>query len=152
MTSLRRNPSSTSSSVLRASSRLKSRVLALLEGALEASEMSQVQVAEALGIKKAAVNNTLNGSGNITVETLALYLGAMGFEADLFAVHEGEVLTSMRERRAPRVVELTMRDRDRTNTVRTITIGNHRPDGNLDSSSGWPGVHAAVIRYGDANG
>ena len=88
--------------------------------------MSQVEVADKLGIKRAAINNTLNGTGNITIETLALYLGAMGYEADLVAATEGEILASMRERRSPRLEVLTTRDRDWQNRASVLPIDSNR--------------------------
>lgn len=78
--------------------------------------MTQVQLADRLGIRKAAVSNVLRGNGNVTAATLAEYLHAMGYEADLTVVAEGEILASMREHRAPRVQIVTRRDQDRLNS------------------------------------
>ncbi|MFJ3381942.1 helix-turn-helix domain-containing protein [Curtobacterium sp. NPDC090217] len=117
---LRSTPVGGSDSLLSAA-RLKSRILAILEAALERSELTQVQLADRLGVRKAAVNNVLRGNGNVTVSTLAEYLYALGYEADVTVVMEGEIIASMRERRAPRLEAITLRDLDRANgTVHRI--------------------------------
>ncbi|MDQ0574302.1 helix-turn-helix domain-containing protein [Agromyces albus] len=80
---------------------------------MEASGRTQTEVAEYLGVRKSAVSQVMNGSGNVTLDTLAEYLSAMGYEADITAVEQGETLRSMRERRSPRIAAITLRDHDR---------------------------------------
>ncbi|MFT3798105.1 helix-turn-helix domain-containing protein [Microbacterium sp.] len=98
--------------VLRADSRLRLRALALIHGAMGASHVSKAELARRLGVGRSAVNSTLKGNGNVTLRTLSEYVGVLGFELDLLPTRMGEVAVSIRERRAPRVAELTLRDRD----------------------------------------
>lgn len=101
-----------SSDVLRAGSRLRLRAQGLLSGAMAASGISKTELAKRLGVRKSAVGEALKGNGNFHLQTLAEYLGVMGFELELVPMKAGEALLSMRERRAPEVVPLTLRDHD----------------------------------------
>jgi len=99
--------------VLDAAARLRGRILALMHGAAEKSGCTQQMIADALGVRRGAVNQVFNGRGNITVNTFAEYLGAMGLEADVVLVPLGEISTAMRERRQPEWVAVTRSDSDR---------------------------------------
>ncbi|BDD73559.1 helix-turn-helix domain-containing protein [Streptomyces violaceoruber] len=75
---------------LLAATRLRRETLRILHKALEASGLTQSQLAERLRIRKSAVNQVFRGDGNLRVNTLAQYLSAMGFELDIRAVEAGE--------------------------------------------------------------
>ncbi|MFD0457492.1 helix-turn-helix domain-containing protein [Streptomyces violaceoruber] len=74
---------------LLAATRLRRETLRILHKALEASGLTQSQLAERLRIRKSAVNQVFRGDGNLRVNTLAQYLSAMGFELDIRAVEAG---------------------------------------------------------------
>ena len=112
--------------VLRAGSRIRHRALALIEGAMEATRTSNSHLAALLGVGRSAVGQTLKGNGNLTLQTLAEYLGVMGFEVELVPVRKGEISLSMRERRAPRVASITLRDADWTGKQGVHTIPERR--------------------------
>ncbi|WP_143049272.1 hypothetical protein [Microbacterium sp. LCT-H2] len=99
-------------SVLLAASRLRLRALALIDGAMRASNVQKATLAARLGVRRSAVQHTLSGSGNVTLQTLAEYLGVLDLEVELVPVYRGEVSASMRERRAPTIYPVTMRDHD----------------------------------------
>jgi transcriptional regulator with XRE-family HTH domain len=101
-------------SVLAGAARLRARCLALLSGALRASDCDQVQLAARLGVRKSAVNAVLRGNGNVRINSLAEYMGALGLEIDMVAVPLGEIEAARNDRRAPRHVSLTMADDDRS--------------------------------------
>ncbi|WP_079041181.1 XRE family transcriptional regulator [Streptomyces sp. Root264] len=82
--------SSEDGSQLLAAARLRREVLRILHRALEASGLTQSQLAERLHIRKSAVNQVFRGDGNLRVNTLAHYLSAMGFELDVRVVEAGE--------------------------------------------------------------
>ena len=107
--------------LLAAGSRLRARALALVHGAMRESKVDQTELASLVGVRKSAVNALLRGNGNVRIDTLAEYLGALGYEADLTAVPFGEIDAARSERRAPRHIGLTIADRDRINN----------PDGEL---------------------
>lgn len=85
--------------------------------------MSNKDVASCVGRGKSAVSQVLNGNGNIRIETLGEYLAAMGFEADVVLVPHGEISTARRERRDPKMVPVTMMDRDRVAPRGTLVFG-----------------------------
>lgn len=60
--------------------RLHRDALNLIHDALEASGMTQVDLAKALGIRKGAVNQVLRGNGNLRLSTLADYLAVLGVQ------------------------------------------------------------------------
>lgn len=72
-----------------ASARLRYEILAALHESLEESGITQTELARRLGIRKSAVNQVLNGDGNMRISTLAEYLHAMGLEAVLETVAAG---------------------------------------------------------------
>lgn len=75
---------------LLAAARLRREVLRILHRALEASGLTQSQLAERLQIRKSAVSQVFRGDGNLRVTTLAVYLNTMGYELDIRAVEAGE--------------------------------------------------------------
>lgn len=94
----------------RAAARLRLRISDLLHAALAESGMKKADLGRALGIDRSAVTQIIEGNGNITVNTLAEYLAALGYEVDLAPVELGEIAASMREHRAPKIQEITQRD------------------------------------------
>jgi transcriptional regulator with XRE-family HTH domain len=80
---------------------MRYRVLEVLHDALGRSDLNQTQLAERLGKRKSAISQVLNGDGNVTVNTLAHYLAALGYEAELALLNHGELDAAERERREP---------------------------------------------------
>lgn len=109
---------------MKSTARLRSRVLALLHAAQQRTGATQVDIAARLGIRKSAVNQVLNGAGNIQIDTLGQYLAAMGLEADLVVAELGEFRLARRERRAPNTLALTAADRDRHNDQVKVLVVN----------------------------
>jgi transcriptional regulator with XRE-family HTH domain len=72
-----------------ASARLCYQLLGVLHAALGKSGMTQTNLAAQLKIRKSAVSQTFNGSGNVQPATLAMYLCAMGFELEIRVVPLG---------------------------------------------------------------
>jgi transcriptional regulator with XRE-family HTH domain len=71
--------------------RLKRTVLSALHEGLGMSGIaSQSDLARRLGVRRSAVNQVLNGDGNVRISTLAEYLHEMGYELDLNLVRSGE--------------------------------------------------------------
>ncbi|MER6782626.1 MULTISPECIES: helix-turn-helix transcriptional regulator [unclassified Streptomyces] len=89
-----------------ASARLRHEVLRKLFLALEASGMTQSALADALKIRKSAVNQTLRGDGNLRVTTLAEYLHALGYELNIRLVPAGEPRLAAVEDRDVRVAPI----------------------------------------------
>ncbi len=86
---------------LLAESRLRYRVLAIIDEAMASAELNQVSLANKMGVRKSAVNGVLRGDGNLRVNTLADYLHACGLELELTAVPEGTARKRTRDRKAP---------------------------------------------------
>ncbi len=63
-----------------ASARLRRKVLHALDEGMDASGISQAELARRLGRSRSAVSQVRTGDGNLSVETLAEYLEAMGCE------------------------------------------------------------------------
>ena len=63
-----------------APARLRRNVLHALDEGMEASGISQAELARRLGRSRSAVSQVLTGDGNLRIETLAEYLQAMGCE------------------------------------------------------------------------
>lgn len=80
---------------------LRSRMLGVLHRAVEESGVSQTELARRLGVRKSAVHRTLNGNGNLRVDTIADMLSALGYELHVSACDAGEILAAMGESRAP---------------------------------------------------
>lgn len=133
---------------LRAGSRLRLRAHGLLAGAMDAAEITKSELAKRLGIRKSAVSDALNGNGNFRLQTLAEYLAVMGFELELVPVRSGEVLLSMRERRAPEVEPLTMRDRDWDSRSLTINARSTAAVGTNSVASARSRAIAAPSAWG----
>lgn len=72
-----------------ASARLRHDVLAILHTVYAASKLDHDDLAGILGIGKYEVKNVFEGDGDIALGTLALFLAAMGFEAQVGAVRSG---------------------------------------------------------------
>lgn len=119
--------SSLDDGVLRSAARVRARVLALLHGARAVSGLEQTEIADALGIRKSAVNQVLRGNGNIRIDTFGEYLAVMGFEADIALVPIGELDEAEEAGRAPQYVAVTMADQRRLSAGWTLIFG-------LDSS------------------
>lgn len=66
-----------------ASARLRLRALSILHEALAKQGVSQAELGRRLGIRKSAVNQTLNSDGAMKLNTLAEYLDALGYEAEI---------------------------------------------------------------------
>ena len=115
-------------SVLASGARLRARVLSLLHAALRETGCDQVSLANRLGLRKAAVNAVFNGSGNVTMNTFAEYMGVLGYEVDLVAVELGEIEIAVRERRRPNHVTLTLSDRDRDPGITHQDLVVFQPD------------------------
>jgi transcriptional regulator with XRE-family HTH domain len=113
MTITRQPAGSRHGDTMRAKSRLRSRVIAILHAALERSGKTQVEIAALVGVRKSAVSQVLHGSGNLHIDTLGEYLAAMGLEADLVVAELGEFRRARSERRAPATLALTNADHDR---------------------------------------
>lgn len=133
--------------VLLAASRLRLRALALINGAMTLRGVQKATLAKRLGVRRTAVQHTLDGNGNVTLQTLAEYLGVLGVEVDLVPVESGEIATSMRSRRAPRILPLTLRDRDWH--ADAVVVGENRAQPSQvwgqPSSSGT--IHAPSTQY-----
>ncbi|MEU6336313.1 helix-turn-helix transcriptional regulator [Streptomyces cellulosae] len=84
---------------LLATTRLRREVLRILHRALEASGLTQSQLAERLHVRKSAVSQVFRGDGNLRINTLAQYLAAMGYELDLRVVEAGEPRNAILEGR-----------------------------------------------------
>lgn len=125
--------------LMKATARLRARVMAILHAAQERSGQNQVMLAKELGIRKSAVHQVLRGNGNLQVDTLGEYLAAMGLEADIVVAASGEFSSARRERRAPRLVALTLADQDRQlSGNQTIVIDSSRTRQNMSSVSASP--------------
>jgi transcriptional regulator with XRE-family HTH domain len=95
-------------------SRLKRTVLASLHEAFRRSgTASQSDLARRLHVRRSAVNQVLNGDGNLRVSTLAEYLYEMGYELTLNLVKAGE----------PRAAALAGRTAATTTQQVTVTVG-----------------------------
>ncbi|GHB21508.1 hypothetical protein GCM10010306_012660 [Streptomyces umbrinus] len=95
-----------------ASARLRYEVLRKLHMALEASGLTQSALAEALKVRKSAVNQTLRGDGNLRIKTLAEYLQALGYELEVRLVEAGEPRRAVLEDRDVRLAAIEFSDRE----------------------------------------
>lgn len=59
--------------------------------------------------ERSAVTQVIGGNGNVSVNTLAKYLAALGYEISLVAVELGEILETMQAQRVSNVTPLTIR-------------------------------------------
>nr|WP_237557934.1 helix-turn-helix transcriptional regulator [Streptomyces sp. SID5470] len=78
---------------------MRREALRILHRALEASGLTQSQLAERLHLRKSAVSQVFRGDGNLRVTTMANYLSAMGYELDIRLVKAGEPRKAVLERR-----------------------------------------------------
>lgn len=69
--------------------RLRYEVLKILHRSLKRANLTQVQLAERLGVRKSAVNQVFKGDGNLRISTLAEYLHEMGVELAVEVVPVG---------------------------------------------------------------
>ncbi|GIH71885.1 helix-turn-helix domain-containing protein [Sphaerimonospora thailandensis] len=111
-----------------AAARLRHEVLALLHQAQLASRMTQSDVARELGVRRSAANQVFRGDGNIRTNTLAEYLHAMGFEADLRLVRAGEPRQAALEQRAVRPAFEDWRIRRPQPTTSGVFVTNEGDD------------------------
>ena len=63
-----------------AKSRLRYRILSVLQEGLGKAGISQNELASRAEVSKSAVSQALAGNGNLRADTIATYLDAMGFE------------------------------------------------------------------------
>jgi hypothetical protein len=83
--------------------RLKHTILSTMHRALRTSKIeSQSDLARHLRVRRSAVNQVLNGDGNLRISTLAEYLYEMGYELDVTLVKSGEPRVAALEDRAIR--------------------------------------------------
>jgi hypothetical protein len=85
-----------------ADARLRHAVLSCLHRAKTASNLTPDQLAAVLGVRRRVVRRVLNGNGDIGTGTLARYLHAMGYEAEIRLVAAGEPRQAVVERRETR--------------------------------------------------
>ncbi|MGW6411052.1 helix-turn-helix domain-containing protein [Streptomyces vinaceus] len=109
-----------------ASARLRHEVLRKLAQALDASGMTQAALADALSIRKSAVNQTLRGDGNLRVKTLADYLHALGYELDVRLVPAGEPRRAAQEHRSVRLAEVEQAEAGAGRPAKALEVN---PDG-----------------------
>ncbi|WP_402464640.1 helix-turn-helix domain-containing protein [Isoptericola aurantiacus] len=69
---------------------------------MDESDISQSELARRLGVRKSAVHRTLNGNGNLRVDTIAEALAALGYELHVSACDRGEIMSAMSDNREPR--------------------------------------------------
>ncbi|MFD8319136.1 helix-turn-helix domain-containing protein [Kitasatospora purpeofusca] len=79
--------------------RLRYEILAQINEALEELGISQAELARRLGIRKSAVNQVVNGDGNMRVSTVAEYLHALGWELKVNRVEKGSIRREVVESR-----------------------------------------------------
>ncbi|WP_037576832.1 helix-turn-helix domain-containing protein [Phaeacidiphilus oryzae] len=79
--------------------RLKREALKLIYAALDASGVTQTELAERLRVRKSAVSQVLRGDGNLRIKTMAEYLHALGYEVDMRLVQAGEPRRAVKESR-----------------------------------------------------
>lgn len=70
--------------------RLRREARAALWEALDNAGLTTEQLAERLGVSPRAVNRVLGGNGNISIDTVATWLHALGREVVLEVVEAGE--------------------------------------------------------------
>jgi len=78
-----------------AAARLELRAASLLTLALEASGISQSELADELGVTQGRVSQVLCGDGNLRLSTVARYLRAMGYIPKLDAQPESDQLPAI---------------------------------------------------------
>lgn len=71
--------------------RLRYTALKLLHRALDQSGTTKSELASRLGVRKSAVSQVFRGDGNLRLNTLADYLDALGYEAQVELVKAGEL-------------------------------------------------------------
>jgi transcriptional regulator with XRE-family HTH domain len=112
-----------------AAARLRHETLRALHRALNASGLSQVELAKRLGVRKSAVSQVLNGNGNVRITTLAEYLYATGHEMTVTVVPAGQPRAEVLARRA------------------NVAVARH-PYATAEETSRHVVVHAAVREHG----
>ena len=66
-----------------ASARLRRGIIKALHDSLDKSELTQSDLARALGKSRSAIGQVFNGDGNLKIETISEYFFAMGAELQL---------------------------------------------------------------------
>jgi len=69
-----------------AAARLSVQTLTVLNKAVESSGISRRTLAEKIGVSEGRVSQVLNGNGNLQAATVARFLRAVGYQAQLMAV------------------------------------------------------------------
>lgn len=118
---------------------------------MDRTDTNKSQLAAMLGVGKSAVSQLLRGNGNMTLQTLAEYLGTMGYELEVVASEKGEISTSMRERRRPNVACLTLRDEDWRDSPSVHSVGESRralPVSYQNENNVVTAVSVSAISYG----
>ena len=64
---------------------LRARAALLIRNAMEAKGLSQGQLAVRLGISQSAISQMLNGTGNLTLQTLSYLAAELGFAVEIAA-------------------------------------------------------------------
>jgi len=80
-----------------AAARAEVRVIALLHRAFEASDISQKELAQRVGVTEGRVSQVMRSEGNLRVTTVARYLRALGYRFNLTAVPVDRSVKPLRE-------------------------------------------------------
>lgn len=62
---------------------LRARAALMIRNAMEVKGLSQGQLAVRLGISQSAISQMLNGTGNLTLQTLSYLAAELGFAVDI---------------------------------------------------------------------
>jgi transcriptional regulator with XRE-family HTH domain len=115
-----------------AAARLAMHVRAVLHQALEATSISQKDLADRLGVGESRVSQILSGNGNIQVSTFGKVLRAIGYKVELNVVPAEESVPPLRDLKA-------RRNKRRGKQMHTDTVTVTR--------GGLSGVSAATIDF-----
>lgn len=69
-----------------ASSRFRRDVLVMLDDAIEKSGVSELELAQRLGLSQRDISEVLSSDGNLRMETISDYLFEMGFQIEMRVV------------------------------------------------------------------
>ncbi|WP_082698085.1 helix-turn-helix transcriptional regulator [Arthrobacter sp. EpRS71] len=115
-----------------AAARLAMQVRAVLHRALEASSISQKDLAERLNVGESRVSQILSGNGNVQISTFAKMLRAIGYSVELLVVPADDSVPPLRDPK-------TRRNRRRGKKMHTDTVTVTR--------GGRSGVSTATINF-----